>query len=83
MDKIYLMACGCRAQGISNGKPVCVVHFPSLESQTIAAEPKLVGRVARCSDCHRETPSSLDLPFFRHHADMIQDSFYCGCLGWD
>jgi hypothetical protein len=77
------MACGCRAQGTSNGKPVCSVHFPSVESQTIAAEPNLVGRIARCADCKREMPSSLSLPFFRHQPSKSTDAYYCGCLGWD
>ncbi len=28
-------------------------------------------------------PSSMDLPFFAHRPDKPEDSYYCGCWGWD
>ena len=28
-------------------------------------------------------PSSFDLAFFSYKPDKEQDSFYCGCFGWD
>jgi len=28
-------------------------------------------------------PSSTSLPFFSHQPDKPEDSYYCGCWGWD
>lgn len=28
-------------------------------------------------------PSSTSLPFFKHQPDKAEDSYYCGCWGWD
>lgn len=39
-------------------------------------------RMARCTTCWKECPSSPNLPFFRSYPDSDYDTFYCGCLGW-
>lgn len=28
-------------------------------------------------------PSSVSLPFFAYQPDKPEDSYYCGCWGWD
>jgi len=30
-----------------------------------------------------DEPSKVSLAFFEHKPDQAQDTFYCGCLGWD
>ena len=44
---------------------MCVTHLGT-EAGVTAAEnvPGLTGRVARCSQCGKEKPSSFELPFF-------------------
>ena len=64
-----MMSCGCRAQGVCTARdgrrldppvPVCVVH----DCLTIAPEPNLEGRTAKCS-CGLKRPSTSDgLAFF-------------------
>lgn len=94
-----LMECGHAPQGQnSNGAPVCIVCFGSGPgATTVAPPPDLTGRKARCSydngrghDGHngcRPQPqpvdSSTSLPFFKHQPDKPEDSYYCGCWGWD
>lgn len=81
-----LMKCGCRAQGVdaATGRPVCVVHIgikPGADE--VADPPELDRRFAQCGYCQRRRCSSLALPFFEYHPEREQDSFYCGCRGWD
>lgn len=80
-----LMQCGCRAQGKSKGKPVCVVHLGlDPRAELIAETPKLEGRTAHCCyGTHGTVPSSLKLPFFEYRPESPQDRYYCGCHGWD
>lgn len=87
-----MMKCGCQAQGTNkSGDPVCVVHAGLVPGWNVVDEapPSLVGRVARCSYCRKETPSDQPLrgytvlPFFVHHPKSQFDEFYCGCMGWD
>jgi len=45
-------------------------------------------RLAKCTSCKTEKPSSKDLWFFKEKSDEAKDEFYCGCLdkgpyGWD
>lgn len=86
-----LMKCGCVAQGTDeNDRPVCVVHIGIHPGATeVAAGMDFRGRKAFCVYCKSERPSSLDLPFFETGRwqggvkNEEQDTFYCGCRGWD
>ena len=86
-----LMKCGHRSQADSNGKPVCLICIGLTENATIVddtiTDETLKGRKARCSyyghKCNSEVDSSLSLPFFSHRPDKENDSYYCGCYGWD
>jgi len=93
----YLMKCGCVAVGIdANGKPVCPIHIlTSLHREALEIDtniPTLTGRIAKCcygngqNNCHpdgRPEESSLDLAFFKYQPQNQEDSYYCGCWGWD
>ena len=80
-----LMECGCVAQGISAGKPVCVIHLGLVKgADQPVMPPDLSERTARCSyGKHSVVASSLDLAFFEYLPDEEQDKYYCGCWGWD
>ena len=76
----YLMACGCAPQGYNKDRdPICVIH-DCYERMPI--EIDLAERVAKCY-CGRSKESSVDLPFFKYEPLMENDSYYCGCRGWD
>lgn len=86
-----MMLCGHAANATNKeGKPVCVICIGIISgAEDINPEQIAKGRMAYCSYCNKERPSSSDLPFFGkgyiHHGvrDETKDSFYCGCLGWD
>jgi endogenous inhibitor of DNA gyrase (YacG/DUF329 family) len=91
-----LMKCGHTAQGVdrATGKPVCVIcvgiDLGAREVDNNASEETLKNRVARCPSCGHTLPSSYDLPFFEFcgvprgsRSARGEDSFYCGCKGWD
>lgn len=79
--KQFLMKCGHLSQTFtSEGKPCCIICNCD-EKET--KKPKLAGRMARCCDCGRLEPSCDTLPFFQSQPNNKQDSFYCGCRGWD
>lgn len=87
-----LMKCGHTAQGVDGrGRPVCVICIGINDgAETPDNNPlSLESRVAMCSSCDKEKPSSYTLPFFAQGSmrggarDDTKDSFYCGCLGWD
>ena len=92
MKETKLMACGHTANGVLLDKgeniPCCVICYPDPKSYTETEEkPSLEGRIARCRGCKNptpsKTPSKWDLPFFKYEPDQEQDSYYCGCWGWD
>jgi len=78
-----LMECGHTANAHDGDKVVCAICCPDPRSWQIAESPDLSGRVARCSQCGRRTTSSMRLPFFEYQPDQSEDSYYCGCRGWD
>jgi len=45
-------------------------HRPGMPNRGYRAEPQPV-------------ESRTSLPFFKHHPDKPEDSYYCGCWGWD
>ena len=89
---LHFMKCGHRAQGINSaGKPVCVICIgilPGAEEPS-SVVPDLAGREAFCRSCGAVRLSSIDLPFWERGRwrkgvmQMNQDSYYCGCRGWE
>lgn len=86
-----MMACGHSANAVDgDGNPVCVICVGrKAGARDLAPTPDLTGRQARCGQngrrkkCKGSVPSSTSLPFFSHQPDQAEDSFYCGCWGWD
>ena len=86
-----LMKCGHVAQGIEQetSKPICVICAGIHPGASEVDEdlPSLEGRMAVCSGCKKRPsttePSSWDLPFFKYHENYKEDSYYCGCWGWN
>ena len=76
-----LMKCGHTSMFMdAEGKPCCAICdcYEIEENQ-----PSLEGRIAKCSYCKNERPSSYLLPFFKYRPDKDCDEYYCGCFGWD
>lgn len=84
MSKI-LMKCGHTANAQSSyGEPCCAICYP--DSDSITPEPKipdLTSRIAKCVSCHHTQPSNFNLPFFAYLENEKEDSYYCGCRGWN
>lgn len=82
-----LMKCGhaANAKNTKTGKPCCVICFGIVAGadEPMERDPDLTGRVAHCSDCKREVPSSTDLAFFSYQPGNRCDYYYCGCKGWN
>lgn len=79
---VYLMACGCSNSGAYDQEhnPICTTHQ---EREPMGKMPKLLGRTAKCIYCKNTEPSKAGLAFFVYKKNEKQDSFYCGCYGWD
>lgn len=80
-----LMACGHSANATHDGKPACAICCNIKEGWDKIAEqqPKLKGRMARCSYCESTEPSNTNLAFFKYRPDKEFDGYYCGCRGWN
>lgn len=81
-----LMKCGHSANAKDiEGKPVCVICVGIKEgAKEVDIETKIPeGRMAKCSYCNNREHSSVCLPYFKYDKDRLEDSFYCGCRGWD
>jgi hypothetical protein len=79
-----ILKCGHSPNAVMRTKdgdiPCCVI----CDCTEFAEEaPDLTGRKARCTYCKREIPSSFALAFFQHQKDRDNDSYYCGCRGWN
>ena len=88
MDQsVKMMKCGCAAVGkhmnehdsLASGHPTCITH----SCCEVVDAPDLAGRVAKCAECPKTTPSDMTLAFFAHKPTAGYDNFYCGCHGWD
>lgn len=78
-----LMKCGHVAQGLCKGEPVCI-NCDTPDARIVAEYlPDLTGRRAKCRECSNTTVSSIRLAFFKYRKDSDQDSYYCGCHGWN
>ena len=84
-SEVPMMKCGHTAQGTNaDGKPVCVLCIGiTAGAEEVADAVDLTGRVARCADCGKETPSSETLAFFGYRPNAKYDSYYSGCRGWN
>ena len=83
-----LMKCGHTAHGIDadTGKPVCVSCLGIVAGADVIDEnaPDLTGRFATCCyGNHARVPSRFGLPFFKYNRGREEDTYYCGCFGWD
>lgn len=76
-----LMKCGHIPQGDSATCVICVGVTP--DAEVLVSTPDLTGRVARCSSCMTERPSSFDLPFFEYRGEkeIVRRSGRCGACG--
>lgn len=75
-----MMACGCLAQAVSNGEPICAIHL----NRDVIETPDLTGRRARCY-CGREEASTPDntLAFFEYTGPGSAESVeLCGTCGY-
>ena len=76
MSPNVLLACGCRAMAVSDGRPSCPVHDTTEVAQE---QPNLTGREAVCG-CGTRRPSSLDLAFFEYCGPGSRDAVgMCVC----
>ena len=98
-DGRVLMQCGHVAQGFrtlpdGTRMPACIIcaciSKDPLAPYTPAPDPPdLTGRTAYCADCKKPTPSAYTLPFFelgrwvKGERKEDEDTYYCGCRGWD
>jgi hypothetical protein len=78
-----MMKCGHAANATMDGKPACAICAGLTPLATVVddAPPSLEGRIARCTYCGKEQPSSPDLWFFSANPDREHDYYYCGCWG--
>ncbi len=83
--KVVMMKCGHAANAVDgNGNPVCAICYGIKSAgREVVETPDLTGRTAKCSCCPKTVESTMDLPFFSHHAKAEFDGFYCGCRGWE
>lgn len=82
----YIMKCGHADNGFDKktGKRCCVMcGCFDIEQEIKTGSEGLEGRTAVCTYCHETRPSSWYLPLFEFRPKKDQDSFYCGCRGWD
>lgn len=80
-----MMKCGHAANAVDrSGKPTCAICIGINEgATTVAPDPDLADRNAKCIYCSKTKPSSTKLAFFEHRSQSETDSFYCGCYGWN
>lgn len=80
-----IMVCGHANQGQANGIHVCLICIGLRKGadQVVDPQPSLDGRTAQCRDCRATRPSGMNLAFFAFCPSSTNDSFYCGCRGWD
>lgn len=82
-----LMSCG-HAPNATNeqGLPscaICVGIHPGAET-IMENTPDLSQRMAKCGYCSRKVPSNQQgIAFFGYRPDKAEDTYYCGCMGWD
>lgn len=82
--RVEMMPCGCRVIGrdVLTGLPMCPIH-DTVGAKLVDEKRLLKNRKAKCSWCNNRKDSSFSLPFFNYQPEKDEDSFYCGCGGWD
>ena len=65
----------------SEGKPCCVICGVDVIASMSLED--LGKRDSQCIYCAKKAKSDRTLPFFKYEPYKEQDSFYCGCHGWD
>lgn len=78
-----LMQCGCVAYAVDSQtrEPVCITHGCR---EVDPEPPSLAGREATCCyGNHGRVASSYALAFFVRNPERSEDTYYCGCWGWD
>ena len=83
-----MMKCGHSANATitldGNKIPCCAICYNSPESITVDENPTiLVGRKAKCTYCSKIVDSNINLAFFEVQPNRKNDTFYCGCRGWN
>lgn len=87
-----LLACGHTANSVrvmpdGTEAPACAICALIVEPNPVIETPDLTGREAVCLGCRKNPasrrPSELSLPFFEYRPGNANDSYYCGCWGWD
>lgn len=80
-----LMKCGHVANStMEDGSPACVICMCTDVEKEVSESYGLEGRKAKCVyNCGHETDSAWTLPFFEYTPNKPNDSYYCGCWGWD
>ena len=81
MSHPVLLTCGHAANSTDyQQRPACSICG---DIKVAAAQPNLIGRLARCQYGDRSVASSYELPFFKYRVDRDMDEYYCGCYGWN
>ena len=89
MENVVMMKCGHASNSkkiLDDGTKVnsCIICRCTEEAESL---PSLEGRVAVCGQHKggnpKEVESSWKLPFFEYRPDKENDTYYCGCWGWD
>lgn len=83
---VPMMGCGHAADAFvgAERQPCCVICYGiNPKATVVVTAPDLTGRVAECTYCNTEKPSSTNLAFFEYRPGLEKDKFYCGCHGWD
>lgn len=58
-------------------------HAMSINFDDLRDKINLTGRKAKCIYCGKEVDSNWNLLWFRYYPYKINDTYYCGCGGWD
>ena len=66
-----MMECGHATNATSDGLPVCAICAPNVRAYTVASDPDLTDREARCG-CGKIVPSSKGLAFFEYRGEGSQ-----------
>jgi len=79
MKVIVCKGCGNKMVAIDEkGNPSCPICFGLSPDSSIPVEVE-VPDITRCRYCGQEAKVTQDLPFY----DSRDNSYYCGCRGWD
>lgn len=85
MNEPVMMACGHAANAKDGrGNPCCAICIGiTPKASRVVESVDLTGRMAKCTECGKQVPSSMKLAFFEHRPAHGIDKYYCGCRGWN